>query len=84
MYDCSYQLAERAEELGIITSVVGAYDLVPRVSWRALSYLKLLVKKALDETAIKKASSHYMLMCTLCICTLYIDQKHHVHVFILS
>ena len=50
----SYELAERAEALGIITSVVGAYDIVPRISWRALSYLKLLVSKALDETSIKK------------------------------
>ena len=55
----SYELAERAEELGIITSVVGAHDLVPRVSWRALCYLKLLVRKALDETSIKKASTHF-------------------------
>ena len=54
---CSYKLAERAEELGVITSVVGAYDLVPRISWRALTYLKLLVKKALDETDLKKASN---------------------------
>ena len=60
VYTCSYELAERAEELGVITSVVGAHDLVSRVSWRALSYLKLLVRKALDETSIKKASSHYI------------------------
>jgi sn1-specific diacylglycerol lipase len=55
---CSYELAERAEELGIITSVVGANDLVPRISWRALTHLKLLVRKALDETDLKKASEH--------------------------
>lgn len=51
----SYRLAEKAEELGIITSVVGVHDVVPRISWRALTYLKLLVKKALNETSIKKA-----------------------------
>ena len=55
-YAHSYELAERAEELGIITSVVGAHDIVPRVSWRALSYLKLLIKKALEETSIKKVN----------------------------
>ena len=78
MRTCSYELAERAEELGIITSVVGAHDLVPRVSWRALSYLKLLVRKALDETSMKKVSLHcvyYSATKTLCVCTCMLSAR---------
>ena len=47
--------------MGLITSVVGANDIVPRISWRALTYLKLLVKKALEETELKKASYYHTL-----------------------